>query len=111
MKGKGVLSNGGVSTGNKLMSGSTGGVRCYVWAPLTGVPYNLLFFVAVETNVGYTVIADFVLQSETTEQIREALQILSSWNPAWQPPYFMVDYSEAEIESIQTTFPACNIPL
>ncbi len=56
-----------------------------------------LFFVAVKTNVGYTAVADFVLQSETAEQIREALQILSSWNPTWQPPYFMVDYSEAEI--------------
>ncbi len=70
-----------------------------------------LFFVAVKTNVGYTAVADFVLQSETAEQIREALQILSSWNPTWQPPYFMVDYSEAEIEAIQGTFPACKVYL
>ena len=56
-----------------------------------------LFFVAVKTNVGYTAVADFVLQSETAEQIAEALKILSSWNPKWQPPYFMTDYSEAEI--------------
>ncbi len=33
-----------------------------------------LFFVAVKTNVGYTAVADFVLQSETAEQIREAFQ-------------------------------------
>ena len=51
-----------------------------------------LFFIAVKTNVGYTAVADFVLQSETAEQIREVLQILSSWNPTWPPPYFMVDY-------------------
>ena len=40
-----------------------------------------LFFVAVKTNVGYAAVADFVLQSETAEQIAEALQIPSSWNP------------------------------
>ena len=28
-----------------------------------------LFFVAVKTNVGYTAVADFVLQSETAEQM------------------------------------------
>ena len=50
------------------------------------------FFVAVKTNVGYTAVADFVLQSETAEQIAEALKILSSWNPKRQPPYFMTDY-------------------
>ena len=70
-----------------------------------------LFFIAVTTNVGYSAVADFVLQSETAEQIREALQILSSWNPTWQPPYFMVDYSKAEIEAIQGTVPACKVYL
>ena len=71
-----------------------------------------LFFIAVKTNVEYTAVADFVLQSETAKQIREALQILSPWwNPTWQPPYFMVDYSEAEIEAIQGTFPACKVYL
>ena len=70
-----------------------------------------LFFVAVKTNVGYTAVADYVLQSETAEQISEALHILSSWSPLWQPPHFMVDYSEAEIEAIQRTFPACKIYL
>ena len=70
-----------------------------------------LFFVAVKTNVGYTAVADFVLQSETAEQIAEALKILSSWNPKWQPPYFMIDYSEAEIEAIQGTFPVCKVYL
>ena len=61
--------------------------------------------------MGYTAVADFVLQSETAEQIAEALKILSSWNPKWQPPYFMTDYSEAEIEAIQGTFPVCKVYL
>ena len=69
------------------------------------------FFVAVKINVGYTAVADFVLQSENAELIAEALKILSSWNPKWQPPYFTTDYSEAEIEAIQGTFPACKVYL
>ena len=55
-----------------------------------------LFFLAVKTNVGYSVVGEFVVQSETADQIAEALSILSSWNPEWPPPYFMTDYSEAE---------------
>ena len=70
-----------------------------------------LFFVAVKTNVGYSAVADFVLQSETTEQIIEALKILLSWNKDWRPPYFMTDYSKAEISAINTVFPTCKVYL
>ena len=82
------------------------------WQQTLMVKYGkALFFIAVKTNVEYTAVSDFVLQSETAKQIRESLQILSSWNPTWQPPYFMVDYSEAEIKAIQGTFPACKVYL
>ena len=67
-----------------------------------------LFFVAVKTNVGYSVAAEFVVQSETAEQITEALRILSSWNPEWHPPDFMTDYSEAEMAAISAVFPNCK---
>ena len=70
-----------------------------------------LFFIAVKTNVGYTAVADFVVQYETTEQIAEAVKILSSWNPEWQPPYFMTDYCEAEIRAITDVFPNCKVYL
>ena len=44
--------------------------------------YDLaLFFVCVWTNVGYIVVGQFITQSETAEQIQEALQILQTWNP------------------------------
>ena len=43
-----------------------------------------LFFICVRTNVGYSVVAEFTVQSETTEKIKEALEILKSWNPEWQ---------------------------
>ena len=70
-----------------------------------------LFFLAVKTNVGYSVVGEFVVQSETADQIAEALSILSSWNPEWQPLYFMTDYSEAEMGAITTVFPACQMYL
>ena len=47
-----------------------------------------LFVIAVKTNVGYSVVAEFVVQSEMSEQISEALSILSSWNPEWLAPIF-----------------------
>ena len=48
--------------------------------------YDLaLFFICVQTNVGYKVVGEFITQSETSEQIAEALTILKSWNPLWNP--------------------------
>lgn len=48
-----------------------------------------LFFISVKTNVGYSIVADFVVQAETIEQISEALKVLQNWNPDWKPLYFM----------------------
>ena len=52
-----------------------------------------LFFISVKTNVGYSIMANFVVQEEMIEQILEALRVVQSWNPDWKPPYFMTDYS------------------
>ena len=61
--------------------------------------YDLTFvFVIVRTNVGYKY---FIVQSESTEQILEALNVFKQWNPDWKPAFFHCDYSEAEISSIQ----------
>ena len=74
--------------------------------------YDLpLFFVTVRTNVGYKVAAYFIVQSESTEQILEALNILKQWNPDWKPAFFLCDYSEAEISSIQQAFPTTTVYL
>ena len=40
-----------------------------------------LFFICVKTNVGYSVVAEFVGQSETSNNINEALTKLKEWNP------------------------------
>ena len=74
--------------------------------------YDLpLFFVSVRTNVGYCVVAEFVVQTETTQQILEALQILRTWNPKWNPPFFLCDYSEAEISALEQAFPGIMVYL
>jgi hypothetical protein len=37
-------------------------------------------FACVRTNVGYQVVASFVVAKETSANITEALQIVSDWN-------------------------------
>ena len=64
-----------------------------------------LFFLTVRTNAGYTVVAEFIVQTETIVCINEALYIVKKWNPDWNPTFFMCDYSEAEITSLETFFP------
>ena len=68
-----------------------------------------LFFVCVRTNVGYCVVADFIVQSECAVSIKEALLVLRSWNPEWNPPFFMSDFSEAEISALEQTFPGVTV--
>ena len=69
------------------------------------------FFVCARTNVGYIVVGQFITQSETAEQIQEALQILQTWNPEWKPRYFMCDYSEAELAALEAVFPGVTVYL
>ena len=71
--------------------------------------YDLaVFFVCVKTNVGYSVVAEFVVQSENTENISEALLKLKEWNPKWCPAYFVTDYSEAELVALEEVFPTTS---
>ena len=72
--------------------------------------YDLpLFFICVRTNVGYCVVAEFVIQDETTQQILETLAILRGWNAEWNPPFFLCDYSEAEISALEQAFPGIRV--
>ena len=47
-----------------------------------------LFFLCVKTNVSYTVVGEFIIQSEDSDNIFEALSVISSWNPDWKPQFF-----------------------
>ncbi|XP_078494486.1 uncharacterized protein LOC100177947 isoform X2 [Ciona intestinalis] len=63
-----------------------------------------LFFLCVKTNVNYQVVACFVLQNECQSDIQEALVILKSWTPGWNPKFFMTDKCEAEINAVESSF-------
>ena len=65
-----------------------------------------LFFLSIKTNVGYIVVAEFIVSSESAQEIAEALSVLKDWNPEWSPAFFMSDYSEAESVAIEEIFPA-----
>ena len=69
------------------------------------------FFLCIRTNVNYTVIAEFVIQSENTGQIFEALSIIKSWSPSWDPSFFITDYSDAEMSAIPKLFPNTQLYL
>ena len=49
--------------------------------------------------------AEFVVQDENAQQILEALAILKGWNP----PFFLCDYSEAEISALEQAFPGVTV--
>lgn len=59
-----------------------------------------LFFIFVHTNVEYTVVAEFMCQTED-----QTSAILRKWNP----DYFMADYSSAEIGAIEERFPDSTV--
>ena len=68
--------------------------------------YDLpLFFITVRTNIGYCVVAEFIIQCEDKLHIENALSIIKTWNSQWKPNYFMTDYSEAEISALESSFP------
>ena len=64
-----------------------------------------LFFLVVPTNVDFQVVGSFVIQNETSQCIREALQIIQRETTGWNPKYFMTDNCEQEISAIEEVFP------
>lgn len=70
-----------------------------------------LFYIAVRTNAGYVVAAEFIVQSEASQHIEEAINILKMWNPQWSPEYFICDYSNAEILALESAFPKAVVYL
>ena len=80
---------------------------CLLGATYKTIKYVIpIFFVVLKTNVDYQVVASFALQNDTTSANKEALLILRSWNPLWQPKCFMVDNCEEKINSIGYVFPS-----
>lgn len=71
-----------------------GNAICLLDATYKTTRYALpLFFLAVKFNGDYQVVGSFVTEDETVGSIKEALEVLSKWNPDWSPPFFMTDNS------------------
>ncbi|XP_065665969.1 uncharacterized protein LOC136087358 isoform X2 [Hydra vulgaris] len=70
-----------------------------------------LFFLVVKTNIDYQIVAIFVCEYETTEAITEALMCIKEWNPLFQPKFFCTDYSNEEINSLESVFPGCKVSI
>ena len=63
-----------------------------------------LFFIVVKTNIDYQIAGTFVIESETTPAISEALQVIKGWNPEFEPKAFMTDYDTSEMGAIKNVF-------
>ena len=61
--------------------------------------------------MGYCTVAEFKTQSEIASSIGEALGILKKWNPSWNPPVVLCNYSEAEISAIKGVFTSTSVYL
>ena len=84
----------------------------YLEATYKTTKYNFpLFFICVRTNTKYMIVAEFSVQSESTESILEAINIIKQWNPTWNPKLFLCDYSDAEIATIEQAFPGILVYL
>ena len=82
------------------------GSLCLLDATYRTTRYALpLFFICVRTNVDYIIVASFITQNESSGAIAEALDVLKSWTPDWNPSSFMVDMCEAELKALQSVFP------
>ena len=66
-----------------------------------------LFFLVVRTNVGYSVVAEFIIQHEDTTSITEALtNLCKRWDECdIEVGNFMIDCQQSEENAIHAVFP------
>ncbi|KAK3093881.1 hypothetical protein FSP39_021404, partial [Pinctada imbricata] len=91
-----------------------GNSLCLLDATYRTTKYALpLFFLAVKTNVGFSVVGEFVVQHETRSSIIQGLETIRTWmnedpekpeNWEWNPKFFMTDFCEREIGAIEDVF-------
>lgn len=72
-----------------------------------------LFILAVKTNMGYTPVATFIIQTEDTASISEALTRIKTYLEEHDITIrnFMIDCSQAEISAIENVFDSEYISL
>ena len=64
-----------------------------------------LFFSVVKTNINYQVVAVFITENESEDNIKEALTVIKSWNQDVSPKYGMTDYCVEGINAMEDVFP------
>ena len=64
-----------------------------------------LFFHIVETNLDQQVVATFLIEEETKENIIVALAIIKEWNLDSELLYAMVGCNTEEINALKTLYP------
>ena len=83
-----------------------GNEMCLLDATYKTTRYALpLFFLVVKTNVDYLVVAAFLIEGETRENITAALTKIKEWNSDFNPFYAMVDCCAEEINALETLYP------
>ena len=65
--------------------------------------YSLpLFFLVVQTNVNFQIVAVIVVEDESSELLIKALETVKQWNPTITPNYAMVDFDTGEFLALKT---------
>ena len=83
-----------------------GNDMCLLDATYKTTHYALpLFFLVVKTNVDYQVVAAFLIEEETRENITAVLTKIKEWYPNFYPLYAMVDCCAKEINARETLYP------
>jgi hypothetical protein len=91
------------SSDQRRLLATYGNQMCLLDAMYRTTQYN---FLCVRTNVCYLVVGSFVIQYENTKCITEVLMVFKEWNKnGWEPSRFMVDFTEEEIQALETVFP------
>ena len=80
------------------------GIRCVSLMQLTSrhTARCRYFFLVVKNDVGYQVVAAFLIEGETRENTAPALTKIEEWNPDFNSLYAMVDYCAKEIYALET---------
>ena len=87
-------------------------MKCYNNLVLMDATYRMCrlmlptFFLAVKTNVGYSPVATFIVQTEDSASISEALGRIKIYlaQEHIQIPNFMIDCSATKMQSLRETF-------
>ena len=83
-----------------------GNEMCLLDATYKTTRYALpLFFLVAKTNADYQVVAAFLIEGETRENITAALKKTKEWNPDFNSLYAMVDCCTEEINALETLYP------